>query len=1284
MVVKLKKTAFVAIVLLSGLCAFAQSQWRWFNYKIEGRTKTVFSIFRDSKDRTWVGGNMGVCVFNGFESYPCTYGNDYFRAQVYDMAEAGDSIFLATNSGLFRMDPRTLEVDDIPVRTPLEIRKLDCHGDSLWLGSLNGLYVYDLRTGTIGGACAGLPHNAVYCLLRDRAGTLYVGTYDGLCRRTGNGFERVALQTGRLAGGNEFVNSLCFDSDSVLYVGLEGALLKYYPRTGRTERLGVCDDNSVKSLALLGRRVAAGTDNGLFIIEPDGTASVQRHNARLGYSIESNAVWTLLADGSDMLMAGTEMGLSIADINSPVQIFPLADLTGQNGGQQVYDIMRDSHGVLWLGGTNGIIAVGGSGSTWYFPGSAEHGLSHNRVRAITETSDGCLWVATDGGINVFDRASGKFVNHRIVDSERNVNANWAYSILEDPSDSTIWTAGYLGGVFVEKLDRFRREGTVHCPDTVFTVSGGLPNSLIGQMVSDGMGNKWVLHYRDSALTRIDARTRKLSHVSVSGLVGSEPMMLCTGAGGSVWCGAYGAVVRIEPDGSIDSRVVRLPFSDDSNITAMCGVGDSLWVATDGAVYAVDPSEMRARLLSMPSLGYSSMYFDRQTGRVVLGAMDEIVEVEPCRIETAGTPGPAGIFRIREAGRVVTYDLPDDGAQSVRLPNDNRDVEIDFGTQCFAPGRYLRFCYRLDDDAWRLLPESQNRISFTALSPGKHILEFAIAGQESSARVLVLKVARPWYSSVAAICVYVLLAGLLSASAVCYARRRHRRRIEELERQSALSSVDRRLTFLSNISHELKTPLSMIIGPLSRARGDDTPPKVRADIDTAYHNALKLNTLIHQTIEINRLDNDSDTMLIYSRVDVVEFCRDLAEAYRASHPDRNFVFSADETRLDVRVDVVKLESLLNNLFSNAVKYTPEGATVACSVRSAGTDFEIVGADDGVGIPEDEQALVFQRLYRSPRTSSSAEGTGIGLYLVRRYAELLGGSISLTSVPGEGTAFCLRLPVDDNSGDEAGLLKVPDPDNTDKRPRVLVVDDNRSVAAFVVSVLSDRFNCATAYNGRAGLTVAASFKPDIVIADEMMPVMSGLEMCRRLKANPATAATPILLLTAKDTPETHGQSLESGVDAFMAKPFETRALQTKVARLLDASEQLRKKLTFEALTHADAQTVPAESADEKRLASVTAVIENNISNPDLNVAFVCDKVGIASKSLYRLVKKYTGVSPLDYIRQTRLRKAAMLLEQAKFSVSEVMYMVGFSSSSYFSKCFAQQFGCTPGQYMARMPK
>ncbi|MDE6853583.1 MAG: helix-turn-helix domain-containing protein [Muribaculaceae bacterium] len=1275
------------------MTAFDPDGLRWFNYTVSSEESTVFDIFRDSSGRTWLGSNSGIYRFDGYQAYPATdrqYGH-IFRAQVYDMVEIDGLIYAGTNDGLFCLDPSSATISKADGNFPREIRSLLYQpSGNLWIGSLAGLYTWNIKTGNIDNHTQHLPHHAVYSLLEASDGNIYIGTYDGLASyslSTGK-FATVDLDSPAAPGGNIFVNTMTEDrSSGLLYLGTEGALLTLDTTTGQTGRISACDGNSVKSIALDGSRPVAGTDNGLFLFA-DGPAkapTVFRHTSLSPYSIASNAIWNLFIDSIGEIWCATDAGVSIIDPASPVRIYSIAALTGRSAGQKVYAMLRDSSDALWIGGSNGLIRLDGDNADWYMPGT-EHNLSHNRVRDILETSSGDIFVATDGGINQYDARTRRFRNHRLTDHSRRLNANWAYSIVEDRTDSSLWVAGYLGGIFSEKEARFLSEGQDHEVDTVLSASSGaLPGDLIGKMVQDGRHNKWVLHFRDSALTRIAAHSNTVSRIDIKNPTGEEPSELCTDPTGDIWCAFYGGLVRISPEGAVSDTIVRFPFgTGDESVRAMCAVGRDIWVATTGAVFAVDTRSAAVRVLSLPAKSYTAIYYDRTRRQVILGASDELVVADPIRLLEERADESVAELRISEGDMhgIIDFTAHHSDPSRVAIRADNHNIEINIIPGFFSPGQYLRFCYRDEsEEQWHLMPEGDNCIRLTTLPPGRHTQFMAVAGAPGSVRSITLDVARPWYQSKLAITLYLLLFISIIMLIIREGQRRQRRRVEEMERTNVLATVENRLFFLANISHELKTPLSMIIGPLSKIRTGEDSAEMMHDVDTAYQNALKLNTLIHQTVELNRMELHSENMLIYSRIDVVEFCRDIFDNYRRSTSGRNFIFTSAQPHVYARIDAVKLESLLSNLLSNAVKYTADGSTIALLIATDGSDFTVTVSDDGVGIPEDEQSLVFQRLYRSPRTAASHEGTGIGLYLVQQYARLLGGSITLSSRVDQGSTFALRLPIGETADENDTPTQHDTPTNpADKRPRVLIVDDNRSIASFISSVLSDDYNCAIASNGKAGLTVASSFRPDLIIADEMMPLMSGLEMSRRLKSNPATAGTPILLLTAKDTPGMHGESIESGVDAFMPKPFEAPVLAAKVRQLIESGENMRRTLRLNTLTTpggTDSAENPA-AASEKQLAAVTTVIEDNLSNPDLNVDFLCRATGMQQKNLYRLLKKYVGVSPVDYIRQTRLRKAAMLLEQKKFSVSEVMYMVGFSSSSYFSKCFAALFGCTPGRY------
>lgn len=287
----------------------------------------------------------------------------------------------------------------------------------------------------------------------------------------------------------------------------------------------------------------------------------------------------------------------------------------------------------------------------------------------------------------------------------------------------------------------------------------------------------------------------------------------------------------------------------------------------------------------------------------------------------------------------------------------------------------------------------------------------------------------------------------------------------------------------------------------------------------------------------------------------------------------------------------------------------------------------------------------------------------------------GNISLYSKEGQGTSFVVTLPISEKV-QTSERRDVTQDDNG--KPKILIVEDNLQISEFITGILVKEYTTLTADNGRTGLAIASSFIPDLIIADEMMPVMNGLEMVRQLKQHPRLSSVPIIMLTAKSDNKTETESIKLGIDVFMTKPFEPTALLGRITQLLKARREIKEKVRIQAITEAESKPIEAESFNEKALARIAKIIEENISDPDLNVNLLCEKSGIAQKQLYRLIKKYMDISPLDYIRSVRLQKAAVLLSQQRFTVSEICYMVGFKTPSYFARCFQAQFGVKPSQY------
>ncbi|MDE5934737.1 MAG: response regulator, partial [Muribaculaceae bacterium] len=577
--------------------------------------------------------------------------------------------------------------------------------------------------------------------------------------------------------------------------------------------------------------------------------------------------------------------------------------------------------------------------------------------------------------------------------------------------------------------------------------------------------------------------------------------------------------------------------------------------------------------------------------------------------------------------------------------------------------------------WIVMPEGANTITFSDMKMGHCHLLLKKVGSPMQPLSIPLTVKAPNALSWWAICVYALIAAGVIYWVFWYTKRCNLESFREQERQTALENVERKLSFLSDISHDLKTPLSMIIGPVSLMKERAKDQESKKIFETIYDNAVRLNNMIHRTLELQHLEDADESLLILSTFDVVEFCHSVFEVFNENNPQKKFIFHASCPEILIEADAVKLESVITNLLSNACKYSDDSATISCGISKQDDNVEIVVSDDGVGIADTDQTLVFQRMFRSPATSKLREGTGLGLYLIKKYLELMKGNINLYSKEGQGTTFVVTLPISEK-------VRPQSPRNPESHspdiPKILIVEDNIQIYGFIMELLGDEYTCFTAENGRSGLAIAASIIPDLIIVDEMMPIMSGLEMVRRMKQHPRLSSVPIIMLTAKTDNKTENDSIKLGIDVFMTKPFEPTALTGRISQLLKARREIKEKVRIQAITEAETKPIEAESVNEKNLAKIAKIIEDNISDPDLNVNMLCERSGIPNKQLYRLVKKYMGTAPLDYIRRVRLQKAALLLSQNRFTVSEISYMVGFKTPSYFAKCFQSQYGVKPSQY------
>ncbi len=1326
-----KRFLYIFILLqLTVLQTYGQrTDYQLFENISLGSEAAVASCFlQDDQGMVWIGSGKGLQSYDGYTTQLHFEFDQRSNSRIYcGIRVDNERLFLGSDNGLLIYNYHTDRyepTDNTPVHHLTDVRSLVLQGDLLWIGTLNGFYTWHLLSGKLKlydrEHYPSLPHATVYSIIRTHDDQIYIGTYDGLCRYLpqSDTFHTITLPP-NLSKSNLFVNSLLEDpSRRCIWIGTEGNLLSYTPADERIRLIEAFHDNSVKSLALdRNGNLLAGTDNGLYVYnEADGAPQHVVHDSRNLQSLSNNIVWTLFADREQNIWIGTDNGISLARNNSTYRYVPISQITGTGDGNQFYSLFKDSQDNYWFGGTNGLIRfrlsdTGRNDVSWYQMGSKKNPISHSRIRHIIEDSDRQLWVATDGSVNRYDYTRQQFAHYSIIDSTGVYNANWAYHLLDD-RQGKLWIATCLGGIFVvDKKELMRTTTGNYVAEYNFNTQNGLSNMFVSQLVPDHEGHVWVLLY-NSGIDRIDARTRQVTPFACSQATdGRQPTFLLCDSEGYIWAGFRGGVMRITPsDNSI--RVLRYDAFNNNETVSMVEAGEHIWISTSDGFWVADKQRMGICRLNLTDKRFTSMFFDQKQQEVFLGGVDGYAITSPKVLSADTKTRPILITALHVNNQPI--DLPDANiryADALTLNHKQNNLSFNLSDLPYSLEEKSKFVYRLEgiDRDWSQLPANTNQLTYNNLAPGEYRLRISkldASGLPSAdEHTLRIHITPPWYDTFWARTVYFLLAASLIVWTVNFFRVKNRLKNERTEKQKILEQTRQKIDFFTNLSHELKTPLSLIIAPISKLLHEVKNVPEKKQLELVQHNAMKLNSLIHQVLDFNRVDSDSSALLILSHTELVGFSRNLLAMYEETGKEKgvHYLFHSNIDKVYADIDVIKWESILSNLLSNANKYTPEGGSITLSLhyQSESRLLDLEVKDTGTGIPKQDLPYIFQRFFQSSNTTGRKEGTGIGLYLVKTYTELHGGTIRVISEEQAGTTITLilpllqaELPTDaeepvtmhavDEAITEVAFPEEINPDEipqeacTDQRPLVLIVDDNPEIAGFVVDILRTRYRCRTADNGKTGMELCFELLPDLVISDVMMPVMNGMEMCRLIRRHVPTSTTPIILLTAKSDKETELESIRHSIDAFIPKPFEPDILISRVEQLIQSKQTLEAKTRIEVI--ATPTAIEATSYDEKFLSNIIRLIEEHISESELNVNALSELSGINNKQIYRKLKQLTGMTPVEYIKSIRMKKAAMLLNQGKFSVAEVMYMVGFSNHSYFSKCFQTEFGVTPKQWLA----
>ena len=514
----------------------------------------------------------------------------------------------------------------------------------------------------------------------------------------------------------------------------------------------------------------------------------------------------------------------------------------------------------------------------------------------------------------------------------------------------------------------------------------------------------------------------------------------------------------------------------------------------------------------------------------------------------------------------------------------------------------------------------------------------------------------------------------------------KRRIEEEANKA-------KLQFFTNISHELRTPLTLIADPVNYIIHDDNlNSQQRSMLQIVQRNVLVLTQLVSEILDFRKVQNGKMELRL-SDFNLTESMKQWIKLFSVSAQKKHIAISMDAPdTIMLRADQDKIERICYNLLSNALKYTSEGGEITLTAKEENGRVMISVADNGCGISSDELPYIFDRFYQA---KNAGRGTGIGLAIVKAFTELHHGEVSATSIEGKGSTFTIHIPVrqkgevtnqptekieqlvEPSSAEEVPnqarhIDELIQPYQTDK-PEVLIIDDNIDIRTYLRSVLSEKYNVSEAADGKVGLELARKIVPDIVLSDIMMPVMDGLAFCQQLKTDKAISHIPVILLTARSLDEQRAEGYEHGADAYLSKPFSLRLLLSRIDNLIESRKKLNQ--TWSKGVEDDEIGNISNEIDKSFLKQLRKIIQENLANSDLSVEQIGDEIGLSRVQLYRKVKALTGYSPVEIVRKARLTRARHLLQTTERTVSEVAYAVGFSTPSYFSKCYKDEFGENP---------
>ena len=1020
------------------------------------------------------------------------------------------------------------------------------------------------------------------------------------------------------------------------------------------------------------------------------------------YSLSNRFVYPIVKDREGGIWVGTYYGgvNYLSPNTGQFECFAHSRFYNSVNGTVIGRFCEDSSGYIWIASDDGGLsrfAPKDKQFTHYMPDEHRNSLSYHNVHALCMDDDD-LWIGTyTGGVNVLNTKTGTFRVYTTKGGDlTTLDGTSSYAIFRD-REKRIWVTSMAGiNLYNREEDNFIRVKDLE--------------SLTIDIDQDADGNIWF-STQGKGLFKYNPDKKTWKNYVYSNtpgaLVNDQVNCVLIDGNGNMWVGTMNGLCKYDAG---EDRFEAIPLDIPSR--NICGIVEDqhvLWLTTTKGLVRYAPGE--SCQVFTRSDGLQSEQFlpnaalKASDGKIYVGSVNGFNAFYPYQIKMNKVLPPVvitGLEIFNKEIRIGDKKLPKALNWMAELDLSYKDhvFSLLYASLSYCTPEKNQYAYKLEgfDKDWNYVG-SQNKATYTNLPAGTYVFKVKAtnndgiwSNQEASLKITIHP---PFYWSTASKILYFIWVCIALTFFIRFLLKRtekkHTAEINQLNVSKEKEVHEAKIKFFTMIAHEIRTPVSLIIGPLEKIMKSSIPmPAVlRDDLNIIDRNSQRLLFLVNQLLDFRKVEQEGITMR-YASQNIRQLLQAVCERFKpfitqhgahleVEYPDADFT---------AMVDSEAITKMISNLLTNASKYTKDKVVLSCIVQPEQHTFVVKVTDNGIGISKEDRKRIFKPFFQA---MDNKPGTGIGLSIVKSIVESHNGCIEVESEINKGSSFIVTLPIEQVGAEvqegEAGVLNPVIPEDilsetlpvmsSKNKPLMLIVDDNEEMLNFLSSSFSAQYSILTAEDGMEALEKLKEHEVTLIVSDWMMPRMDGVEFCKALRADQSISHIPFILLTAKTDTNSKIEGMDCGADAYIEKPFSVQYLEACIKNLLDLRNLLRQK--FSKMPLVPLNSIANNSMDNKFLTRINEIIEQNFSNSELSVDFLAEELCISRSGLFAKIKTLANVTPNELIQIVRLKKAAALLSENKYRINEICYMVGFNNPSYFAKCFQKQFGIKPGEFV-----